>query len=105
VVLAIVVAAQFMFGVDAFVVNVAIPTIAIALHASPAQIEALTGSLLSRGVLCDRSRAIGPAGAVRCIGTVCVVDCDRRRILVMDAPRAAMRVATICQKRLGQNSP
>ena len=40
-VLTIVVAAQFMFGVDAFVVNVAIPTIAIDLHASPAQIEAV----------------------------------------------------------------
>lgn len=40
-VLAIVVAAQFMFGVDAFVVNVAIPTIAVDLHATPAQIEAV----------------------------------------------------------------
>jgi EmrB/QacA subfamily drug resistance transporter len=30
-----------MFGVDAFIVNVAIPTIAIDLHASPAQIEAV----------------------------------------------------------------
>jgi MFS family permease len=40
-VLAIVVAAQFMFGVDAFIVNVAIPTIATDLHASPAQIEAV----------------------------------------------------------------
>ena len=40
-VLAIVVAAQFMFGVDAFIVNVAIPTIAGDLHASPAQIEAV----------------------------------------------------------------
>jgi MFS family permease len=40
-VLAIVVAAQFMFGVDAFIVNVAIPTIALELHASPAQIEAV----------------------------------------------------------------
>src|ERR1700716_3443262 len=40
-VLAIVVAAQFMFGVDAFIVNVAIPTIAIELQASPAQIEAV----------------------------------------------------------------
>ena len=40
-VLAIVVAAQFMFGVDAFIVNVAIPTIATELHASPAQIEAV----------------------------------------------------------------
>ena len=40
-VLAIVVAAQFMFGVDAFIVNVAIPTIAAELHASPAQIEAV----------------------------------------------------------------
>src|SRR5437763_8946651 len=40
-VMAIVVAAQFMFGVDAFVVNVAIPTIAIDLHATPAQIESI----------------------------------------------------------------
>ena len=40
-VLAIVVAAQFMFGVDAFVVNVAIPTIAVELRAGPAQIEAV----------------------------------------------------------------
>ncbi|WP_448035130.1 MFS transporter [Bradyrhizobium liaoningense] len=40
-VLAIVVAAQFMFGVDAFVVNVAIPTIAVELKASPAQIESI----------------------------------------------------------------
>ena len=40
-VLATVVAAQFMFGVDAFIVNVAIPTIAGDLNASPAQIEAV----------------------------------------------------------------
>ncbi|KRR16439.1 ATP-binding protein [Bradyrhizobium lablabi] len=40
-VLATVVAAQFMFGVDAFIVNVAIPTIAAELHASPAQIDAV----------------------------------------------------------------
>ena len=40
-VLAIVVAAQFMFGVDAFIVNVAIPTIAAELQASAAQIEAV----------------------------------------------------------------
>ena len=40
-VLAIVVAAQFMFGVDAFIVNVAIPTIAAELQASSAQIEAV----------------------------------------------------------------
>ncbi|WFU40941.1 MFS transporter [Bradyrhizobium sp. CB82] len=40
-VLAIVVAAQFMFGVDAFVVNVAIPTIAVDLHATPTQIESV----------------------------------------------------------------
>ena len=40
-VLAIVVAAQFMFGVDAFIVNVAIPTIAAELDASAAQIEAV----------------------------------------------------------------
>jgi MFS family permease len=40
-VLAIVVAAQFMFGVDAFIVNVAIPTIAVELHANAAQIESV----------------------------------------------------------------
>lgn len=40
-VLATVVAAQFMFGVDAFIVNVAIPTIATELHAGAAQIEAV----------------------------------------------------------------
>src|SRR4030088_3475697 len=40
-VLAIVVAAQFMFGVDAFIVIVAIPTIARELQASSAQIEAV----------------------------------------------------------------
>jgi len=40
-VLAIVVSAQFMFGVDAFIVNVAIPTIAAELHASPAQVESV----------------------------------------------------------------
>ena len=41
---AIVVAAQFMFGVDAFIVNVAIPTIASELQASSAQIEAVIAS-------------------------------------------------------------
>src|SRR5437868_15174349 len=40
-VLAIVVSAQFMFGVDAFIVNVAIPAIAAELHASAAHIEAV----------------------------------------------------------------
>ncbi|MBS0529907.1 MAG: MFS transporter [Proteobacteria bacterium] len=40
-VLATVVAAQFMFGVDAFIVNVAIPTIADELHASAAQVESV----------------------------------------------------------------
>src|SRR6266478_7088532 len=40
-VLLIVIAAQFMSGVDAFIVNVAIPTIAVELHASAAQIEAV----------------------------------------------------------------
>src|ERR1700749_4255813 len=40
-VLATVVAAQFMFGVDAFVVNVALPTIARELRAGPAQIQAV----------------------------------------------------------------
>jgi len=39
--LATVVAAQFMFGVDVFIVNVAIPTIAAELNASAAQIEAV----------------------------------------------------------------
>jgi MFS family permease len=45
-VLAIVVAAQFMFGVDAFVVNVAIPTIAIDLHATSAEIESVVAIYL-----------------------------------------------------------
>src|SRR6201997_2264477 len=40
-VLATVVAAQFMFGVDAFVANVALPTIAVELHASPAEVESV----------------------------------------------------------------
>src|SRR5881394_1490142 len=40
-VLAVVVAAQFMFGVDAFIVNVALPTIAVELNASAAQIQAV----------------------------------------------------------------
>jgi MFS family permease len=40
-VLAIVVAAQFMVGVDAFIVNVAIPTIAAELHATAAQVESV----------------------------------------------------------------
>ena len=38
---AIVVAAQVMFDVDAFVVNVALPTIARELHAGATQIEAV----------------------------------------------------------------
>lgn len=40
-VLAIVVAAQFMFGVDAFIVNVALPTIAFDLNASSSQLGAV----------------------------------------------------------------
>jgi EmrB/QacA subfamily drug resistance transporter len=40
-VLAVVVAAQFMFVVDAFVVNVAIPSIRAGLHATTAEIEAV----------------------------------------------------------------
>src|SRR5882757_2193275 len=40
-VLATVVAAQFIYGCDAFIVNVAIPTIARELTASEAQIEAV----------------------------------------------------------------
>src|SRR5262249_20677140 len=39
--LAAVVAAQFMFVVDAFIVNVALPTIAVDLSANAAQIEAV----------------------------------------------------------------
>src|SRR5215469_2370332 len=41
VVLAIVVSAQFMFGVDVFIVNVALPTIGAELHASSAEIESV----------------------------------------------------------------
>jgi len=40
------VAAQFMFVVDAFIVNVAIPTIRTDLHASPAQINAVIAAYL-----------------------------------------------------------
>ena len=40
------VAAQFMFVVDAFIVNVAIPTIRADLHASPAQINAVIAAYL-----------------------------------------------------------
>ncbi len=39
--LAVVVAAQFMFVVDAFIVNVAIPSIRASLNLSEAQIEAV----------------------------------------------------------------
>src|SRR3569833_3812776 len=45
-VLAIVVAAQFMFGVDAFIVNVAIPTIAVELKAAPALVESVVAIYL-----------------------------------------------------------
>ncbi|WP_458759245.1 MFS transporter [Afipia sp. TerB] len=45
-ILATVVAAQFMFGVDAFIVNVAIPTIAHELHASAAEIESVVAIYL-----------------------------------------------------------
>jgi MFS family permease len=41
VVLAIVVSAQFMFGVDVFIVNVALPTIGTELQASAAQVESV----------------------------------------------------------------
>jgi EmrB/QacA subfamily drug resistance transporter len=40
-ILAVVVAAQFMFVVDAFVVNVAVPSIRVDLHATAAEIEAV----------------------------------------------------------------
>ena len=45
-VLAIVVTAQFMFGLDIFIVNVAIPTIAAELHAGPAEIESIVAVYL-----------------------------------------------------------
>ena len=45
-ILATVVAAQFMFGVDAFIVNVAIPTIAHELQASAAEIESVVAIYL-----------------------------------------------------------
>src|SRR5579864_1376011 len=45
-VLAIVVAAQFMFGVDAFIVNVALPTIAVELKATPTQVESVVAIYL-----------------------------------------------------------
>ena len=45
-VLVIVVIAQFMFGLDIFVVNVAIPTIAAELHAGPAEIESIVAVYL-----------------------------------------------------------
>ena len=77
-VLAIVVAAQFMFGVDAFIVNVAIPTIAVDLHATPAQIEALAHVVRDEGFgqICvntwhvTRASAIlkgSPARVVACV--------------------------------------
>ena len=40
-VLAVVVAAQFVFVVDAFIVNVAIPSIRTGLHATAGQMEAV----------------------------------------------------------------
>ena len=58
-VLAIVVAAQFMFGVDAFVVNVAIPTIAVELHASTGGDRIRHRDLSDR--LCDADRDRRPA--------------------------------------------
>jgi MFS family permease len=45
-VLATVVAAQFMFGVDAFIVNVALPTIQRELNAGPAELEAVVALYL-----------------------------------------------------------
>lgn len=45
-ILSAVVAAQFMFGVDAFIVNVAIPTIAQDLQASAAEIESVVAIYL-----------------------------------------------------------
>lgn len=67
-VLATVVAAQFMFGVDAFIVNVAFPTD-------------------RSGILHDRSGEPGAAGAIDVVGVVRVVDRQLDRISVMDAAR------------------
>jgi hypothetical protein len=63
-----------MFGVDASIVNAAIPTIAVDLHAN------WTGA--HRTGIDPR-----PGGTVRRIGAVGAADCDRCRISVMDAPR------------------
>ena len=68
VVLATVVAAQFMFEVDAFIVNVAIPTIATELHASAAQIEAVIAIyLIAFATLVDTAGRLGDIyGARNC---------------------------------------
>ena len=79
-VLAIVVAAQFMFDVDAFIVNVAIPIIAVELRAR-----------MYFGPACSASHHLAVVRACAgCIGgVVCTVDCGPCRIPVMDAGRAA----------------
>src|SRR5258705_6029313 len=65
-VLATVVAAQFMFGVDAFIVNVAIPTIAAELHASAAQIEAVIAIyLIAYGTLVVTGGRLGDIYSTR----------------------------------------
>ncbi|ERF82947.1 MFS transporter [Bradyrhizobium viridifuturi] len=65
-VLAIVVSAQFMFGVDAFIVNVAIPTIATELQATPAQIEAVIAIyLIAYGTLVVTGGRLGDIHGTR----------------------------------------
>ena len=89
-VLAIVVSAQFMFGVDAFIVNVAIPTIAAELHATPAQIEAviaiyliadvgsigggwLSSALIKRGATVNRARKTAMFICAMCVTPIVLV--------------------------------
>jgi hypothetical protein len=106
-VLAVVVAAQFMFGVDAFIVNVAIPTTAKELPACAAQVEAVIAIyLIGYTSLVVTGRRSGPELIVarlarrRCgdqrgifrgrgesFGAVCAVDWRLRRIPDMDASR------------------
>ena len=65
-ILATVVAAQFMFGVDAFIVNVAIPTIAHELHASAAEIESVVAIyLIAYGTLVVTGGRLGDIFGIR----------------------------------------
>ncbi|MCK1388647.1 hypothetical protein [Bradyrhizobium sp. 21] len=65
--MAIVVAAQFMFGVDAVAVDVASPTIAVELKASPAHIESVLVAAGSVSVIYGTTAQIGDAAGVAAI--------------------------------------